>query len=106
MKPEQWNLVRELYDAALQREASERLEFLRGACAGDAELYHEVESLLAYEKPAEKFIEAPALEVAARALAREKAQAIHEPALGQIISHYRLMQKLGSGDFNFAIARA
>jgi len=97
MKPEQWNLVRELYDAALQREASERLEFLRAACAGDAELYHEVESLLAYEKPAEKFIEAPALEVAARALAREQAQAIHEPALGQIISHYRLMQKLGSG---------
>ncbi len=97
MKPEQWNLVRELYDAALQREASERLEFLRAACAGDGELYHEVESLLAYEKPAEKFIEAPALEVAARALAREQAQAIHEPAPGQIISHYRLMEKLGSG---------
>ena len=97
MKPEQWNLVRELYDAALQREASERMEFLRAACGGDPELYHEVESLLAYEKPAEKFIEAPALEVAARALAREKAQAIHEPALGQIISHYRLMEKLGSG---------
>jgi hypothetical protein len=46
MKPEQWQLVRELYHSALQHEASERLGFLREACAGDPELLHEVESLL------------------------------------------------------------
>jgi len=67
MKPEQWQLVRELYHSALEHEGSDRLEYLREACAGDAELLHEVESLLAYEKPAEKFLEAPAMEMAAKA---------------------------------------
>jgi len=97
MKPEQWQLVRELYHSALQREASERLEFLREACAGDAELLHEVESLLAYEKPAEKFMEAPAMEVAAQALVQDQARALHEPMPGQSVSHYRILEKLGGG---------
>src|SRR6516225_2095947 len=97
MKPEQWQLVRELYHSALEHEGSDRLEYLREACAGDAELLHEVQSLLAYEKPAEKFLEAPAMEMAAKALAQHQAYALHEPMVGQSVSHYVILEKLGGG---------
>ena len=97
MNPEQWHLVRELYHSALEREGSDRLEFLREACAGEPELLHEVESLLAYEKPAEKFLEAPAMEMAAKALAQHQAYALHEPMVGQSVSHYVILEKLGRG---------
>src|SRR6516162_4230991 len=97
MNPEQWQLVRELYHSALEREGSDRLEFLREACAGDPELLHEVESLLAYEKPAETFLEAPAMEMAARVLAQDQARAVHEPMLGQHVSHYLILERLGGG---------
>ena len=50
MKPERWRRVEELYDSALEREESERPEFLREACGGDAELLRQVESLLACEQ--------------------------------------------------------
>ena len=97
MKPEQWQLVRELYHSALEHEGNDRLEFLRKACAGDAELLHEVESLLGYEKPAEAFLAAPAIEVAANALARDQAHALQEPRPGQSVSHYLILEKLGGG---------
>src|SRR5215471_503682 len=98
MKQEQWQLVRELYHSALQHEGSERPEFLRKACAGDAELLHEVESLLAYEKRAGQFLEAPAMEMAAKALAQDQAHALHEPMVGQSVSHYRILEKwVGAG---------
>ena len=47
MTPERWQHVEKLYQAALEREPSQRAAFLERACAGDEELRHEVESLLA-----------------------------------------------------------
>ena len=60
MTPERWQQVERLYQAALEREPSQRAAFLEEACAGDEELRQEVESLLAYEPQAKGFIEAPA----------------------------------------------
>jgi serine/threonine protein kinase/Tfp pilus assembly protein PilF len=97
MKPEQWQMVSELYDSALRHQESERLSFLREACAGNAELFREVASLLRYQNAAEQFIEAPALEIAARALAREQLGLAAETMEGEIISHYRVLAKLGTG---------
>jgi len=97
MKPEDWQLVSKLYESALQRQESERLSFLREACAGNAELFREVESLLRYQNEAEHFIEAPALEIAARALAREDLRFVTETMEGEVFSHYRVLAKLGAG---------
>ena len=50
-KTRQWERVKELFDAVLQRPASERGEFLREACGPDSSLLKEVESLLsAYDR--------------------------------------------------------
>ena len=61
--------------AALPRRAEARgggrAAFLSEACADDEGLRREVESLLGYEEQAENFIESPALEVAAKMMAKE-----------------------------------
>ena len=97
MKPEQWQQVEELYHSALEQDESDRPDFLRQACAGDAELLHQLESLLACEKPAEKFMETPVIAVAAKALVEDQARAWYEPSPGQSISHYRIGNRLGGG---------
>jgi hypothetical protein len=45
--PQRWARTKELFAAALEHQPEEREAFLRQACAGDEELRHEVESLLA-----------------------------------------------------------
>jgi len=61
MEPERWQEIERLYHLALEREESSRAEFLEQACGQDEALRREVESLLAYEKPAQTFMEAPSL---------------------------------------------
>jgi len=97
MTPGRWQQIEELCHSALEQGESERPAFLRQACAGDAELLHQVESLLACEKSADKFMETPAIGVAARAFAEDQAQAGYEPAPGQNVSHYRIGKRLGGG---------
>src|SRR5688572_21480521 len=91
---ERWQDVERLYHAALERRPEERATFLAEACAGDKAMSLEVESLLAYEDQAEKFIESPALEVAAKMMANEQGATI---AAGQTINHYRVISALGAG---------
>ena len=100
MGPELWQRVKDLCDRALDLPESRRVEFLEHACGDDKELRREVESLLAHEKSAEHFIEAPALEVAGRIIARESARntVVGEALLiDSQVSHYRVLEKLGSG---------
>ena len=93
MKIERWQEVERIYHLTLEREASERSTFLVQACAGDEALRREVESLLTYEHQAESFIEAPALEVAARIMAAE-----HSPIrAGDRFNQYRILSLLGAG---------
>jgi uncharacterized RDD family membrane protein YckC len=74
MDPDRWKQVEELYHATLEREESVRLAFLEEACAGDEALRRRVESLLAhYAQASSSFLEEPALEIAAKALAGDRA---------------------------------
>lgn len=69
MTPEFYELVCQICYDALQREAPQRSSFLDRACAGDASLRREVETLLAYEARVESFLATPAMIVAANQLA-------------------------------------
>jgi len=98
MSPAQWRQVDEICNSALRLEPAERTVFLREACADDEPLRQEVESLLAYEQPAEQFMEAPALE----SLAATSAPLDQEPGsqtlpAGLQVGPYRIVAPLGGG---------
>jgi serine/threonine protein kinase len=78
----------------------EREALLRQACEGDEELEYEARSLLMLEEEAGSFLENPALEVAARTLARGQSQDAQESGdflIGQTFKHYSIAGKLGEG---------
>jgi len=97
--------IERLYHAALEHDEAERGSFLDEACAGDEALRREVDSLLAYSERSGTFIESPALETVARALAHEQSedQAIQADAEvdryppGSRISHYEVVSHLATG---------
>ena len=97
MDPERWKQVDSLLQAALERPPEEREAFLENACAGDEPLAREIRSLLASRQKAESFLESPAMEVAARAEALRGAGRQTDPLIGQTVSHYRIIGKLGMG---------
>jgi tetratricopeptide (TPR) repeat protein len=100
MNSERWKQVEGVLQLVLDRAPEERDAFLRQACAGDAAMEREVRSLVTSEEQAGEFLENPALEVAARAVARRQNQASAETAssmIGRTISHYRIVGELGSG---------
>ena len=100
MERERWLKVESLYHGALEREASERPRFLSEACSGDESLLREVESLLAEEEPG-SFLGKPAFEVAAQVLAEDQSGGVGtaspEAMPGRVVSHYRILEKLGAG---------
>ena len=98
MEAELWRRVEDLYHRALQVDESRRDDFLKASCGDDEVLRREVESLLAHDRAAQPFIESPALEVAGKLLAEEKLRnATEKKLVGSTISHYRILEKLGSG---------
>jgi serine/threonine protein kinase/tetratricopeptide (TPR) repeat protein len=100
MDPDRWKQVDNLLQSVLERPPEERDAFLRHACAGDEALEREVRSLLMSQRQAGSFLESPAIEVAARALAREQSKDAQESSdfpIGLNVSHYRIVGKLGGG---------
>src|ERR1022692_6336 len=97
MDSERWKQVNEVLQSALDRAPEERDVFLRSACAGDETLEREVRSLLASDERAGGFLENPAIEVAARAMACRDDEDGQEIPIGRAVSHYRIVEKLGRG---------
>lgn len=85
-KTGQWNRVRELFDAALERKPGERDSFLRQVCGRDTWLRSEVESLLSAYKRSDGFSQAP--------FPIEVSREVEEL---ESIGPYRLIRKIGEG---------
>src|SRR6266849_4692513 len=100
MDSQRWKQVDNLLQSVLDHPPAERDAFLRQACAGDEALEREVRSLLTSQQQAGSFLESPAMEVAARAIAldqRKDAQKSAGALIGRTVSHYRIAGKLGVG---------
>ena len=93
MSPEQWRRVEEIYQAALAAPADERSSFVARACADDAMVHAEVESLLAHSAPSADFMETPAFISAARSIAADYSTV----AAGTAIGGYQIQAPLGTG---------
>ena len=92
MTPEQWQRVKEVFEAAVERDSSQRAAFLDEACAGDVALRREVESLIeSYEKE-ENFMSLPAMAAAAKSLLDEQAELV-----GLMVGHYKIFAPIGAG---------
>src|ERR1035437_286263 len=103
MDSERWKQVDGVLQSVLDHPPEERDAFLRHACAGDEALEREVRSLLTSEEQAGGFLQNPAIEGAAGALARRSLDRSIDPRdtadfmAGRTISHYRIVEKLGGG---------
>jgi eukaryotic-like serine/threonine-protein kinase len=101
MESDRWASIERLYHAALEREPAARAAFLDEACAGDEMLRRQVAALLACDGQSPGFIESPAVEVAARALAAnlslsEEAETLAIKLPPQI-GAYQVLSPLGRG---------
>jgi len=97
MKPEQWQQIDKLFHSMLGLEPHQRGAFLAKACAGDESLREQLEALIVAHDQAGDFIERPAMEVEARALAANPEATESQLTSGESISHYRVVLPLGSG---------
>jgi serine/threonine protein kinase/tetratricopeptide (TPR) repeat protein len=101
MDAERWKRVDELLQAVLRVPAERQEDFLRQQCGRDTELLEEVRSLLTSHRNAGSFLESPGVPVAQFAAdmptldAKPSSGALI--AAGQSISHYRVLEPLGSG---------
>jgi serine/threonine protein kinase/Tol biopolymer transport system component len=90
---EHWQQLKRVFEGALECPFEQRMKFIEGACAGDASLRAEVESLLRSYEEGGSFMESPAIAAAAESLVSAKIK----PLVGQQLKHYEILSLIGEG---------
>ncbi len=90
MDEKNWQIVKEILIAALEKGGVERAVYLDEVCADNAEVREEVESLLASHEDVEDFIEKAAFEVA-KVFTNGSAQTQRN------FGHYKIIREIGHG---------
>ncbi len=105
--PERWELVREVFGGALERDAGDREGYLKHACDGDTELRSEVESLLEAHLEGRDFLAAPPA-VTGDDATGDAAAGGDDPLLGRRLGAYRIERRIGRGGMGavYSAARA
>ena len=93
MTPERWQKITAIFEAALERVDGARTAYVNEACGDDRELRREVEAMLASHDQASRFIEEPAMAVAAQLVTSAGGNSL----AGKTISHYQVLSLLGKG---------
>ncbi len=94
MNSERLKQIEEIYHAAADTSPDNRESFLNESCGVDESLRREVESLLAFEKTPDNFIDASPESLAAEMFSdREN----NEGLINETIGHYRIVSKIGDG---------
>ena len=101
LSAERWHQIKALLDAVLDRVPGERTAYLNEACRDDPALRREVEALVEAGEEAPAFLEGQALAFAHPFLpgllaAYEKGPDLYG-LIGQVVGHYRILEKLGGG---------
>src|SRR6266571_5955222 len=96
MTPQEWERVKQIFDAALAKAPADRAGFLQSKCGEDSYLRSEVERLLAEHERASGFLEPPS-HGSRFALSGSEISGTEAPLTGQNLSHYEILAKLGEG---------
>jgi tetratricopeptide (TPR) repeat protein/predicted Ser/Thr protein kinase len=100
MDVERWKHVERLFQSALDLPPDQRDAHLKRTCGDDDALEQDVRALMRSADAAGTFLSGPAIEIAAKKMARHQANdvaALNSDLVGKTISHYRILETLGGG---------
>src|SRR5262245_2326339 len=97
MDAKRWSQIKEVYDRALDLGGEECEGVLAEACGDEEALRSEVESLLAAHEEAGKFLQSPAVEVAAREIITDEVASPAPQLIGRELANYKIISLLGRG---------
>ncbi len=98
MTPELWQRLKPLFHDALEQDTQNRAAFIESACGDDPELKTQLERLLEAEQRGSDSLDAPLAHINDLLRDNDARPMIPMiPMIGQTISRYRIIEKLGDG---------
>ena len=97
MTPERWRQVEEIFQAALDLGPQDRARYVSEACADDATLKRDVETLLSQHESAGELLEDPLYGDTQLSALEAFAYEDEDPLIGRRLGAYRIEREIGRG---------